>query len=487
MALVVTEPPKPEKPRLITASAPEVEENFEEFEEPPMSDPLVPDQPVSDVFASPEDAPMQEVEVVTDANDLDAGQTSVELADISSPIAAGADLLATTGIRGGTAAGFGGRTSSAFRSDVLRSGLGGLAEQYQKVVEANTEFSIEYCWNHQLANDGSWTFDYKGNPSCQGQCDNPKHKSHLNDRVAATALALWPQLMKGYIHKGPIDPKLGPEQRKRVEETRQRIERGLAFLAANVIQGKGKAFHAGGNMYSQALTAAVLCEAFAMSQDSRLQVPAQMAIDYIMEAQDPVGGGWRYTPKQPGDTSAVAWQLVALKSANLAYLRVHPPVIKKAVMFLDSVQSDGGAAYGYTDSSTPRPALNGAGLLCRIFTGWKSDNDALLSGARKLAKAGPNNDMYYCYYATQVLYHLQKQLPDDWMSWQKAMLKKLDDAIVKEGHLKGSYYKGFEAGHAAEVGGRLYVTSMATMTMEVYFGKGVIYQKEMANSDDFVE
>ena len=33
MALVVNEVPKPEAPRMITASAPEVEENFEEFEE----------------------------------------------------------------------------------------------------------------------------------------------------------------------------------------------------------------------------------------------------------------------------------------------------------------------------------------------------------------------------------------------------------------------------------------------------------------------
>ncbi len=93
--------------------------------------------------------------------------------------------------------------------------------------------------------------------------------------------------------------------------------------------------------------------------------------------------------------------------------------------------------------------------------------------------------MYYTYYATQVLYHLQNQLPTEWAAWQTALIPMLHKAQVREGHQKGSFFKGMDAGHAAEVGGRLYITSMATMTLEVYFGKGVIYAKEAA--DDFVE
>jgi len=166
-------------------------------------------------------------------------------------------------------------------------------------------------------------------------------------------------------------------------------------------------------------------------------------------------------------------------------MRVNPLVIRKAASFLDSVASDDGAAYGYTDASTPSPARNAAGLLCRVFMGWKSDNDALRRGAIKLAKQGPTGDIYHTYYATQVLFHMQKQLPAEWMAWQKAMTDMLVRAQAKEGHQKGSYFKGREAGHASEAAGRLYVTSMATMTMEVYFKIGVMYSKESA--DDFVE
>ena len=44
----------------------------------------------------------------------------------------------------------------------------------------------------------------------------------------------------------------------------------------------------------------------------------------------------------------VGWQLMALKSGHMAYLNVPPETIVKASRFLDAVQSDSGAAYGYT-------------------------------------------------------------------------------------------------------------------------------------------
>ena len=477
MALVVNEVPKPEAPRMITASAPEVEENFEEFEDVVEDQPVVHDQETAELMILPASAEVREVEVVTQADELDASQTSVEIADISMDVAASTDLLSAVGTTGGTAAGLGGRTSSAIRADMVRSGMRGIyTAELEKQIDNDTENSLHWLWEHQWP-DGGWSFDCSKHPSCQGQCENPKNKHHLNDRVAATALALWPSLMKGYIHGGA--------RPKTKIDHRPKIEMGLAFLARNVIEGKGKAYRQGGDMYSQALAAAVLSEGYAMSQDKRLQLPAQLAIDFIQAAQDPNGGGWGYQPKSPGDTSVVAWQMVALKSANMSYLRVAPLTVKKAVMFLDAVQSDGGAAYGYNDVKSVRPSMVGAGLLCRIFTGWKSDNDSLIRGARSLAKRGPTGDMYYTYYATQVLYHLQNQLPAEWAAWQTALIPMLHKSQVTEGHQKGSFFKGFDTDYAASVGGRLYITSMATMTLEVYFGKGVIYAKEAA--DDFVE
>ena len=63
-----------------------------------------------------------------------------------------------------------------------------------------------------------------------------------------------------------------------------------------------------GRMYAHGQCAIVLCEAYALSRDEELREPAQKAIDFIVAAQHKQGG-WRYSPRTPGDTSVVGWQL----------------------------------------------------------------------------------------------------------------------------------------------------------------------------------
>jgi hypothetical protein len=208
-------------------------------------------------------------------------------------------------------------------------------------------------------------------------------------------------------------------------------------------------------------------------------MPAQLALNYIMAAQDPVGGGWRYAPKQPGDTSAVGWQLMALKSGHMAYLDVNPLVIKKAVEFLDSVQADDGASYGYTGPGAG-PATSAVGLLCRMYLGWKKDHPGLDRGVTKLAKMGPSKDLYFDYYATQVIHHVEGER---WVAWNSKMRDMLTDAQVKSGHSAGSWYDGVDGGHGAHVAGRLYCTSLATMILEVYYRHLPIYGAQSVDEE----
>src|SRR5207244_2534008 len=102
-----------------------------------------------------------------------------------------------------------------------------------------------------------------------------------------------------------------------------------------------------------------------MTQDIALKKPAQLALDYLVKAQHSIGG-FRYRPGQAGDTSVTGWCLQALKSGYLAGLSVPRDTMTKVGNYLDTVQTQTGAAYGYTD---PGAALNmtAVGLLCRQY------------------------------------------------------------------------------------------------------------------------
>ncbi|MFM8891559.1 MAG: prenyltransferase/squalene oxidase repeat-containing protein, partial [Planctomycetia bacterium] len=367
MALVVNEAPKQEAPREITASAPEVEESFDDLAEEEMPQEInAPQEQVTDAVTVPDSTTVEQVSVVSAADDLDAAPVAVELSDFGTESVAASELLETVGAVGGkTPGGLGGRMNSQMRAQLVQSGGG------NKDTEAAVESGIKWIVSHQLP-DGGWSFDLTKCPSCQGQCTHGVDKGGFAlDRCGATSMALLPFLGRGYTHKD------GPYKKQ--------VEAGLYFLASMTVQGQGKAYAQGGNMYSQGLAGIVLSESYAMTQDKRLAVPAQAALNYIMAAQDPAGGGWRYAPKQPGDTSAVGWQLMALKSGHMAFLQVSPLTIKKAVSFLDHVQGADGATYGDTDPGNGA-GTTAVGLLCRMYLGWKKDNPALQRGVDRLAK-----------------------------------------------------------------------------------------------------
>ena len=120
-------------------------------------------------------------------------------------------------------------------------------------------------------------------------------------------------------------------------------------------------------MYGHGLATIALCEAVAMTGDDRFRLDAQRAVDYIAYAQHSAGG-WRYLPRQPGDTTVFGWQFMALKSGQLAGLEVGNRTIASATRFLDRVQSGDGAYCGYlADGQEPTPTA--IGLLARMYSG----------------------------------------------------------------------------------------------------------------------
>jgi hypothetical protein len=340
---------------------------------------------------------------------------------------------------------YGGRLDPETRRRLVEEG-GGSADT-EKAVDA----ALRWIARHQL-DDGSWSFNLKQCPTCNGQCSQGRDKGVGQDRCGATALALLPFLARGETHKG------GPYARK--------IRAGLKFLGKAIEAGNGKAYAGGGNLYSQGLATMVLTESYLLTRDPRLKRHTNMAVDFISQAQDPVGGGWRYSPRQPGDTSATGWQIAALSNAKAAQITVNPLTFMKASAFLDSVQSEGGGAYGYIDSKNPGPARNAIGLLCRLELGAAVQPEAHRDGLKNLIDGGPSNDLYHDFYATQVLYRAEAE---GWRQWNGAMVQMLLKSQAKKGHEAGSWFEGVNGGHGADAAGRLYTTSLATLILEVYY------------------
>jgi hypothetical protein len=96
--------------------------------------------------------------------------------------------------------------------------------------------------------------------------------------------------------------------------------------------------------------------------------------------------------------------------------------------------------------------------------GWDRQREALVRGVSRLDKIGPSpTNMYYNYYATQVMHHYGDE---PWQRWNAKMRQHLISTQARIGHETGSWH--FDDQHG-NVGGRLYNTAMSVMTLEVYY------------------
>jgi hypothetical protein len=155
-------------------------------------------------------------------------------------------------------------------------------------------------------------------------------------------------------------------------------------------------------------------------------------------------------------------------------------VFKKADDFLDSVSSDSGAFYGYTKPGRGS-GTTAVGHLAKMYLGLGKHDPGLERGADWMRHQGPTHEnLYYSYYATQVLHHLGG---DGWKDWNQKMRDPLVKAQAEGGHERGSWM--FSGGdHGFKVGGRLYATAMATMMLEVYYRHMPLYKDETAKAVD---
>ncbi len=319
--------------------------------------------------------------------------------------------------------------------------------------------SLTWIAQHQHE-DGHWGLnDFNTQCKDHRKCDG--HGSSKSD-TGGTGLALLPFLGDGNTHEqGPY---------------KELVRKGIGWLIQHQ-KPDGDLFSGGeGNsrMYSHGIATIVLCECYGMSGDVSLRAPAQKAIDFIVAAQDPRSGGWRYQPREAGDTSVVGWQVMALKSGQMAELNVPRKTLTESKRWLESVAGKNGQAGQYAyQGGRYNPAMTAESLLCLQYLDHSRDSNEIVSSADYLKNNLPEQGRetsYYWYYATQAMFHLQG---DHWKQWNAAIHPLLVESQLTDGPMAGTWDPKDQW---EKSGGRIYSTSLRTLMLEVYYRHLPIYQ-----------
>ena len=327
------------------------------------------------------------------------------------------------------------------------------------LTEAAVSRGLRWLARHQ-GRDGRWSLNrFHRDGECNGRCSG---QGHIRSDSAATSLCLLPFLGAGQTHLAG--------------QYQDVVAHGLQWLITNQGEDGDLRIDSQGNagMYAHGQGAIVLCEAFGMTHDETIRDPAQRSIDFIVQAQHR-RGGWRYSPGERGDTSVVGWQVMALQSAKMAGLKVPPETMELADQYLDSVSSRRGSRYAYQPNQSPTHVMTAEALLCRMYLGWRLNDPGIQKAIDYLVDNHPpefsDANIYYWYYATQVMHHAGGK---PWKIWNQQMRDILVAGQKTRGHEAGSWDP---TDRHALTGGRIYTTALAVCTLEVYYRHAPIFRQ----------
>jgi hypothetical protein len=339
---------------------------------------------------------------------------------------------------------------------------GGSAQTERAVAGA-----LHWLARHQNA-DGSWSCQKRA-PGCRdGTCTGLGQTESL---TGGTAMGLLPFLAAGQTHQSR-----GPYQKN--------IAAAIRFLVARQNQQTGDLTKGNHQMYAHGLAAIALCEAYGMSGDPTVGRAAQGAIKFIQTGQND-RGGWRYQHgTNDGDTSVFGWEMMALKSAQMAGLSVDPAKWELGRKWLSSVAagakdgtSQSGGRFSYTPGGGGTPCMSAMGLLITQYMGAERSDPTLTGGVAYLMSQMPketDKNVYYWYYATQVMHNM---LGPEWDKWNRQMQRILIESQAKANCASGSWDPLAPTKDAwGDRGGRLMQTSLSCLTLEIYYRYLPLYQ-----------
>jgi hypothetical protein len=235
-------------------------------------------------------------------------------------------------------------------------------------------------------------------------------------------------------------------------------------------------------MYGHGFATLFLGEVYGMTGDDAVKEKLQRAVSLIERSQSKQpgnAGGWRYQPVPlDADISVTICQIMALRAARDAGVRVDHPVMASALSYVQSCQNpDGGFTYSLAGGrSASGYGRSAAGVASMYYAGLFSGPD-LTRGLNYLRRyiwkpdsPGPDlaeqdaNYFYGNYYMGQAMFLAGG---DYWTDWYPGVREKL---IARQSPA---------GGWSGEAGSPSYCTSMALLVLQlpnrylpVFNGKG---------------
>ena len=254
------------------------------------------------------------------------------------------------------------------------------------------------------------------------------------------------------------------------------VQRALDFILASCQEsGLIASDESHGPMYGHGFATLFLGEVYGMTGDEQVKEKLQKAVRLIQKTQNREGG-WRYQPvPYDADISVTICQIMALRAARDAGIKVEKEVIDNSIKYVRSCQNpDGGFSYMANQGGGSGFARSAAGVASLYYAGV-FEGDDLDRGLKylqtftpdKSAQRNPEAEGHYFYgqyYAVQAMFLAGG---DYWGGWYPAIR---DQFIARQSQQTGAWAGDFSEDYATAMA--LIVLQMPNRYLPVYTGKG---------------
>ena len=227
-----------------------------------------------------------------------------------------------------------------------------------------------------------------------------------------------------------------------------------------------------GPMYGHGFATLFLGEVYGMTGDDKVREKLQMAVRLIERTQNKEGG-WRYQPvPYDADISVTICEIMALRAARDAGLKIEKDVIDNAVKYVRRCKNaDGGYSYVANQGSGSGFARSAAGVASLYYAGI-FEGDDLKDGLKYLKQyvpgkgSSPEMEGHYYYgnyYAVQAMFLAGG---DYWAEWYPA----IRDQLIARQSPTGSWSGDVSDDYSTSLA--LIILQMPNRYLPVFNGKG---------------